>query len=154
MNAINSPLTQNSDHIQDDKDWIDEQMKSLPPPPAHLQHKNLNENANVKWNVNDTCKRIANFELTESKKKVINDLRTCNFSTSPAYISELLRVLFVDYPSKEGHWLYVAQTWNPRAINRVLKYMVSIQSTGRVTLQNPAAYFTRLIQLRKKRRRI
>lgn len=110
------------------------------------------EDVSVKWNGNDTYKRNVNPELTESKHKAIAELRTLNFRTSPIKIAEVLEILFAEYNSKAGWWLYVAQNWNPRAINRVINYMIKAHVTGRKTIQNPAAYFTYLIKFRKKRR--
>lgn len=111
-----------------------------------------NKDVNVKWSVNDTYKRHINLELTENKQKVIAELKTFTYKTPPIRISQLLQTLFAEYNSKDGHWLYIAQNWNPRAINRVIKRMIGLHISGRTTIQNPAAYFTYLIKKRKKRR--
>ncbi len=111
-----------------------------------------NEDVYVKWNGNDTYKRTVNFELTEDKLDVITELKTLTYKTSPILVAELLEKLFVNRETKDGHWLYIAQNWNPRAINRVIKYMVKAQSSGTRTIDKPAGFFTFLIKRRKRRR--
>ncbi len=111
-----------------------------------------NEDANAKWNVNGTYKRKVNFELTESKLNVITELKTLTWITPPIKIAQLLQTLFAEYNSWDGHWLYIAQNWNPKAINRAINYMVKVHENGTKSIQNPAKYFTYLIKLRKKRR--
>ena len=107
----------------------------------------------VKWSDSDTYKRRAIPWLIETKRDVIEKLKLFNYETDPIEIASALQTLFVDYPSdKEGHWLYTAQHWNPRAINRVIDRMIKLHSSGRTTIQNPAGYFTRLIKFRKQRR--
>lgn len=113
-----------------------------------------NEDDNVKWNGNDTYKQNANFELNESKEKVITELRKLTYTTPPIKIAQLLETLFAEYNSKNWWWLVVAQQWNPRAINRVIKRIIELHSSGRITIQNPAAYFTHLIKFRQKRRSV
>ena len=115
-------------------------------------YERTNESVNVKWSVNDTYKRNVNSALTESKQKVIAELKTFTYRTPPITISQLLQTLFVDCDSKDGHWLYVAQNWNPRTISRVLLQMIKLHNSGMKTILNPAAYFTHLIKFRKKRK--
>lgn len=110
------------------------------------------ESVNVNWNDSDTCKRITNNLLSETKQSAIKKLKLFTYKTSPVEIEQALKIFFADIPSKEGHWLYIAQHWNPRAINRVIERMIKLEISGRVTIQNPAAYFTRLIKFREKRR--
>lgn len=109
-------------------------------------------NEDIFVNGNDTYKSSVNFELTKSKQNVIAELRTFNYRTPPIKIAQLLETLFADCNSKDGHWLYIAQNWNPRAINRVIKRMIELHNSGRITIHNPAAYFTSLIKFRQKRR--
>lgn len=111
-----------------------------------------NEDANVKWNGNGTYKQNANFELTESKLNVITELKTLTYITPPIKIASLLQTLFAEYNSRDGHWLYIAQHWNPRTINRVINYIVKVYENGTRSIQNPAKYFTYLIKRRKERR--
>lgn len=111
-----------------------------------------NENVSVKWSVNDIYKRRVTPTLTKSKHKAVAELGTLNYKTPPIKISQLLEILFAEYNSKDGHWLYIAQNWNPRAINRVIKRMIGLHNSGRITIKNPAAYFTHLIKFRKRRK--
>lgn len=109
---------------------------------------------NVSENVNGSYKRQVNFELTPSKQQIITNLYKCNYRTPPIKISKLLEELFKEWPSKEGHWLFIAQSYPPRPINRILNYLIKRHINGQDTIQNPAGYFTNLIKYRKKRKRI
>jgi len=111
-------------------------------------------NGHVKWSGNGSYKRSVNFELTESKLKVINELKTFTYLTPPIKISQLLESFFAGYDTNEEHWLYISQNFNPRAINRVINYIVKVYLNKTTSIQNPAAYFTYLIKKRKKRRSI
>ena len=142
----NSPLSYG------DQKWIWEHVPLPEEEEVKLRYLEANGNASVKWNVNDSYKRTVNFELTENKLNVIAELGTLNYRTTPIKISQLLQTLFAEYNSWNGHWLYVAQHWNPRAINRVINYMVKVHENGTRSIQNSAAYFTYLIQKRKRRR--
>lgn len=103
--------------------------------------------------INGTNKRKVNSELTQNKQQeIITELRKCTYRTPPHKIAALLEALFSSYSSKPGHWLYIAQNWTPRVVNWVLNYMVKLIKTGRTTIKNPAAYFTKLIKYRKKRK--
>lgn len=120
---------------------------------SNFQEKNDTEgNVSVKWNDNDTYKRDTSTTLTETKQNAIKELKTFTYRTPPVEIARSLQALFSGYTSKEGHWLYIAQNWNPRAINGVLEGMTKLHTSGRITIQNPPGYFTRLIKFRKKRR--
>lgn len=113
---------------------------------------NPKENVSVKWNDNDTYKRDAITTFTDTKRDIIEKLKTFTYTTPPVEIAQALQTLFADHPSKDGHWLYVAQHWNPRTINRVIERIIIFHTSGRKTIQNSAAYFTHLIKFRKKRR--
>lgn len=110
------------------------------------------ESVNVKCHGNGGCKLRVNFGLNESKLRVIKELQECRSVTPPLKVAELLEEFFVDYSSDEGHWLYIAQTWNPREINRVLACIVKLHKTGAKTIQNPPGFFTYLIKFRSKKR--
>jgi hypothetical protein len=114
----------------------------------------INQNVSVSGNANDGCKHKVNFELTENKLDAIERLRSLTYLTPPVEISKLLENIFLQWPSKEGHWLYISQQYTPRAINRVIAGLVKLHTSGRITIQNPAAYFTWLIKHRKKRKLI
>ena len=115
---------------------------------------NGNSNGSVNGNVNGSCKRSVKFELTQSKRNVITELNASNFRTPPREIARLLEQFFIEYPSHDGHWLYIAQHWTPRTIIRVLNNLIKLDSTGRITVINPAGYFTYLIKFRKRRRNL
>jgi hypothetical protein len=111
-------------------------------------------NDSVNGMLNDTYKRSVNFEITEDKLKVISELEQCNYKTPPIKIAELLESFFAGYESYDGHWLYIAQNWTPRATYRTLKQMVKQQQGGWAKIQNPPAYFTKAIKFRTKRKSI
>src|SRR3990172_2211985 len=116
----------------------------------------LNEVNKVKpkESVKDTYKRRVNKTLSLSKREIIEQLKLCDYQTPPKFISKLLQRLFAGYDTKEGHWLYIAQHWNPRAINRVINLMTKQHRRGDATILNSAAYFTYLIKRRKQRRNL
>lgn len=122
--------------------------------PTVIQKEQTNENGSVNGNDNGGYKQKVNRTFFEDKHEVIKALKGFLYSTPPIEVSRLLEQLFIDYPSKEEHWLYIAQHWNPRAINRVLIQMIRGEKSGRITLKNPAAYFTFLIKKRVKRRNL
>lgn len=111
-----------------------------------------NTSDSVKWNGNGTYNRNVITTLTHTKRDVIEKLKTFTYKTPPIEIAHALQTLFSNYRSKEGHWLYIAQHWNPRAINRVIEEMIKRHKTGKTTIQNPPAYFTTAIKFRKTRR--
>lgn len=117
-----------------------------------IKEISTNENAGVNGNVNDSYKRQVNFELTQSKQHIIDELKRFNYRTPPLKVSKLLEDLFIEYGSRPGHWLYIAQRWNPREINRNITRLIKIHTTGRQSIKNIAAYFTYLIKFRKKRK--
>lgn len=111
-----------------------------------------NGSASVNGSGNATYKRNVNAESTGRKIQVIAELKTCNYQTPPRTVARLLEELFAEHASKEGHWLFVAQHWPPRAINRVIVQMNKQHRTGEESIQNPSAYFTSLIKHRTKRK--
>lgn len=119
---------------------------------SESKNKNVSVNGNGTQMISDGCKQQVYFELTESKQKVIIELKACNHRTTPIKIAQLLEEFFKEWKSNRGHWLYVAQNWNPRAINRTISTLVKLHTSGRKTINNPSAYFTFLIKKRKKRR--
>lgn len=110
------------------------------------------ESVSVNENGNGTYKRRVNFELTPSKLTAITQLERCTYRTPPILVAQLLEVLFYEWESKPGHWLYIAQSWAPRAICRVIKQMVKSQEDGWLSMKNPSAYFTTVIKFRKRRK--
>lgn len=110
------------------------------------------DNTNVSDNVSDSYKRQVNFELTHSKQQIIKELEKCDYRTQPKITAQLLEKLFKEWKSKDGHWLFIAQKWNPRAINRTISRLLKLYNAEQETIENIAAYFTYLIKFRKKRR--
>jgi hypothetical protein len=124
-------------------------------PIREYKTQQANTNANGNGMINDTCKQTVCFELTESKQKAITMLELCDYKTPPILLSQYLEEIFKEWESIPGHWLYVAQKYNPRAICRTLNQMIKIQQNGQVTIKNPSAYFTSsIMKFRKQRRSI
>lgn len=132
----------------EDQRWIWENVPHIDSREKEIRKTNVSVNGNV----NDTYKNGVNTELTLSKRNVINDLKGCTYRTSPKRVASLLAEFFAGWGTKKGHWLYVAQHWTPRAINRVLTIIIKQYERGDKTVDNPAAYFTHLIKFRKERR--
>lgn len=124
----------------------------IPLEPQKETDREPTDNVSVNGNGNDTRKQRVNFELTDSKLKVITELEKCNYKTPPIQLAHLLEEFFKDHPSKKGHWMYISQKWNPRAINRVLRRLIKFHITGSKTIQNPPGLFNQLINMRKTRR--
>lgn len=116
------------------------------------EKENTHAKTSVYVNGNDGYKQHVNGSQTLSKQDAIAALKLCHYRTPPKEVARLLEALFINYHSKDGHWLYIAQRWNPRAINRVISLITKQHKRGDVTIQNPAAYFTFLIKRRQKRR--
>lgn len=109
-------------------------------------------NVSVNGSINGTCKNGVSAKLTLGKHEVITRLKECNYRTPPRKIAFLLEKLFDDPETEEGHWLFIAQHWPPRAINRTITQMIKRHKRGESTIRNAAAYFTAAIRRRKKRK--
>lgn len=120
--------------------------------PVNKEELYPNNSVFVRENVDDICKRKVNLELPSSKQQVIDELKTCTYKTPPYKIASLLKKLFIRFDTEPGWWLYVAQHWTPRAINRVISRMIKLHKNGEISILNAAAYFTFLIKFRKKRK--
>lgn len=119
----------------------------------HYQHNTaIDKNVAVNGNVNDSYKQSTKFELTPSKIQVISKLNQCNYKTPPVEISRLLNEFFKECNSYYWYWSYIARAYSPRTINWNLKYIVKLIISGRRTFENPAAYFSKTIKFRKKRK--
>jgi len=121
------------------------------------------ENVSVSENGNDACKRSVNFELntskpspktwlTQQKRDIVSRLSMCTYKSPPKDIAPLLEELFAEWPSQDGHLLYICQKWPPRQITRTIKQIIKQVDKGEVTVKNPAAYFTSLVNYRKCRK--
>lgn len=118
----------------------------------HHINKQGNENFIVNGMGNDTCKRIIDNSLNKGKRKAIAELKQLNYRTPPIIVANHLKKLLDTPETVEGHWLYVAQNYTPRTINRVIIAMIKIHQEGWTTIKCPAKYFTSLIQKRAKRK--
>lgn len=110
------------------------------------------KNVNLNGNENSASKHNNKRGLTEHKHNVISQLNHCNHRTPPKEIALLLSDLLYHPDTIPTHWLYVAQNWPPRAINRTIEELIKLHQEGWATIDNPARYFTFLIQKRKKRK--
>jgi len=118
----------------------------------HKHNNNSINNAYLNGDVVGSCKQSINNEQKIDKQEVIKKLKKCTYTTPPREVAELLTLLLNRTDTKEGHWLHIAQQWNPRAIVRVIDYITRQHQRGDQTIKNTAAYFTYLIKYRKKRR--
>lgn len=112
-----------------------------------------NGGADVKGCVYGGCKRNAVEGLFESKNNIVQTLKTSKSrKITVVQISSLLENLFADYPTnKPGYWFDVARYYTLRQINWTLTELYKLSSPSHETVRNPAAYFTFLIKIRKKR---
>lgn len=116
------------------------------------ERRENNVSGSVNGGGNDSRRFSVNPETIFGKTEVISKLSACNSGTSPKIVASLLEVLFSSPETKPGYWLYVAQHWPPRAINRSITKMIKQDRLGQTTIRNPAAYFNQIIKFRKKRR--
>ena len=80
-----------------------------------------NDNTDVNGVSNDSYKRKVNFELTESKLKIIEKLKECNYQTPPVETAQYLEEFFREQksPSNFGPPIYVS-FWNVIIIEATL----------------------------------
>ena len=102
---------------------------------------------------NDTCEPPINTSSIKDKQDAIYTLSTYTYKTPPKQIAEMLEKLFCDKSTHPGHWLIIAQLYTPLTINRVIKLMLKQHKTGEATIHKPAAYFTKVIGFRAKRKK-
>jgi hypothetical protein len=104
----------------------------------------------MRWN--GSCQHNVNTWLTQSKRNAITQLNQCNYRSNPKVVAGFLEEIFSDYPSKPGYWFSIAQNWPPRRINQVMNYLRKLENPGHITVRNPAAYFSYLINHRERRK--
>jgi len=121
-------------------------------PITEYKQEQSNDNGSINGMYSGGCKQTIYFELTQNKQRVINELKQCNYQTSRIQLATLLTELFKEWISKSGHWLYIGQHWNPKAINSTINEIVKLHTSGRKTIYNPAALFTKLIKFHPKRK--
>lgn len=145
LSFTNTKESQNDLFSEEDKEYIDKVLFS--------EKKNTNtKNDNVIVNGNNTYKHGVDLKSTKSKLEVISKLKKCNYKSPPIEISNLLEELFSSHNTKKGHWLYIAQNYSPRTINRIIDRIIKVHKRGEETIKNPAAFFTFLIKFRKKKK--
>ena len=127
---------------QDDKDFIDQL----------LSKEGSRTNAYVNGNVNGSHNLEVNNDQNESKTYLIAELKRYNYLTPARIVADSLEKLFAKWPSKDGHWLYVAQHYTPKTINSVLDYMVKRYKRDGFWPKSPPSYFTNTIQHRPLRK--
>lgn len=135
---------------KEDQALIDETLAETKPISSNYpkEHKTTREdNSNAEWYM-----EAVDSKLTQSKQHALDELRRRNYRTPPPEVSILLGVIFHGCPNvKDGHWLYIARHWPPRAIVRTIDSMNKQVRNGAM-FKNPAALFTFAIQHRKRRR--
>ena len=114
-------------------------------------NENVNDSVNVNGMSNGPRKLHTNSLVTPSKKQIIQRLSILSYKTPPKEIASLLIELFSEWPSKEGHWLYISQHWTPKSILSCINHIVKDEVTGRKTIINFSALFTSLVKHRKRR---
>lgn len=119
-----------------------------------LQEKNNDDgNVNVSGNGNGSYKLNADFKLTTEKLTIIKEISTFNYKVPIYKLASSLEQLFSGLGSESRHWTYTAERYPPRAINSVINTMTKQYGKDWKNLNNPAAYFTKVIKFRKKRKK-
>ena len=115
---------------------------------------NTSGNANdLSASANGSCKSFVDWALNCCKSKVVLSLKQSNSNTPPIELAVLLEELFLQWPSNEGHWLWIAQRYTARCINRQINDTFK-QCLHGVIRKTPPAYFIYRIKHRKKRRQV
>lgn len=96
--------------------------------------------------VNGICKLTENQNKTSSKRKAISQLASFNYLTPPKLIAKYLTILFGIWEEKPHHWMYIAQFYNPKSINSVIRQMVKMHQRGSVPLNSTGAYFSSVLK--------
>jgi len=113
---------------------------------------NINDSVNAMSN--GPHKFSANSVKIVDKLSIIDQFATFTSKTPRQELAILLSNVFKEWPSKPGHWLYISQNWTPKTILSCLREIIKIEQNCMQNIKNPAAYFTRIIQFRKKRAEI
>ena len=135
---------------RDDQQFI---CENTPLPKEDEDRLSQSNGSNINLNgYSATYKRKVKPELILTKAEIILKLSQCNYKTAPLEVALYLEILFSNFPSKKGHWLFIAQHYAPRPINRVISIMLKQHKRGERTIENPSKYFTFLIKFRKQRK--
>jgi len=112
----------------------------------------LTDSANVlNGNANGSCKSFVDWALNCSNSKALLSLKQSSSDTPPIELEALLKEIFLKLPSKEGHWLWVAQRYTARSINWQMADTIK-QCLRGVIRKTPPSYFTYRIKHRKWRK--
>lgn len=112
---------------------------------------NSSDNVSLNGNENGIRKLNPNTNSLSYKYYLINELKKCNYRTPPKTVANLLQQIFNKYNSRSTHWPFIAQTYTPKTIKSVLNKVIRRINSG-YSVKNPAAYFTFIIQKRKRRK--
>ena len=137
----------------DDQKWIWENLPLSEKDNTEPRELRANGSVSVNGNVNGGCKSGVKSKLNWHKSRLILELKSCTSSTPPNKIAFLLEKIFEHWSSKDGHWLWVAQTYTTRTINWVMATTVREYLRGGIR-KTPPAYFTYSLRFRKKRRQL
>ncbi|KKT67622.1 MAG: hypothetical protein UW60_C0003G0030 [Candidatus Woesebacteria bacterium GW2011_GWA2_44_33] len=114
----------------------------------------LTDSANVlNASVNGSCKSFVDWALNCRNSKVVLSLKQSNSDTPPIELEALLKEIFLQWPSKEGHWLWIAQRHTARSINRQVMDTLKQGLRGAIR-KTPPAYFTDRIKYRERRKQL
>jgi len=118
---------------------------------AEAQEENQ-ENGSVIVSGNDGYKKDVKSELNWYKSELISKLKECTSETPPIEIAQLLEEIFKAWPpTKETHWLWIAQTHTARTLRWVMSATVKKYLRGGIR-KTPPAYFVFLLKHRKPRK--
>lgn len=104
------------------------------------------------------CKDTKKIPEKQIKILAIKNLQKSRVNTTSLKdIASWLKDLFGIWTEKPLHWLFIAEHYTPKAINSVINEMQKRKSGGAMPLDNPGAYFTKVLRryhpLKKVRKR-
>jgi hypothetical protein len=132
----------------EDQKWIWENAPLPEETEIKLRELRIKGNVSVNENVNGAYKREPKSEQNWYKSELIFQLKKYNSHTPQNKIALSLEKIFKFWPSKNGHWLWIAQTYTVRTLNWVMSATVKEYCRGGIR-KNPPAYFTYLLKFRK-----
>lgn len=142
-----------SDLAYDDQKYIWEHTSLPTEDQERLKQIKNKDIVIVNGSVNGSYKRQANTSQSISKQDAIFKLKGCNYTTPPSELTFYLESYFKGCGTKEGHWLWIAQHYNPKSIVSVINNIIKLEERKDETIKNPAAFFTSIIKKRKMRKK-
>lgn len=143
----------NHDLSYDDQKWIWENVPLPEEDERKLRESRTNESVSLNGSVNGGYKSELNLKSNLSKVNALFLLNKCSWKTPPKKVATYLTIIFSKWPSRDGHWLYIAQHYTPKTINSRIAQIVKQHQKGEVNIQNSAAYFTKIIKYRPMRKK-